>query len=321
METAVVTGVAGFIGSHLAERLLGEKIKVIGIDCFTNYYSKELKRRNLETCLKNENFTFIEEDLMEVDLATIFKKSKLLFHEAAQPGVRSSWGKEFDTYVKDNIQVTQRILEVAKDVKTLEKIVLASSSSVYGNQSGKMREDTPPKPVSPYGVTKLASENLGFVYAQNFGLPVTSLRYFTVYGPRQRPDMAFTRFIRANLKNEEIKVYGDGNQSRDFTFISDIIDANINASKNNIHGNVLNVGGGSVHSIKEVLGMIEQVTGIKNNLVYESVQKGDVIKTEADIKKASKVIGYNPKVSLEKGLFEQIEWIKNIFDDMNVDNT
>jgi UDP-glucose 4-epimerase len=172
---AVVTGVAGFIGSHLAERLLEEKIRVIGIDCFTNYYSKELKKRNLEACLKNENFTFVEEDLMDADLVTIFKKSRLLFHEAAHPGVQSSWGNDFDTYVKNNIQATQRILEVAKDVKTLEKIVLASSSSVYGNQSGKTHEDTPPRPVSPYGVTKLAAENLGVVYHQNFSLPITSL--------------------------------------------------------------------------------------------------------------------------------------------------
>lgn len=312
MDTAVVTGTAGFIGSHLAERLLKEKMGVIGIDCFTNYYSKELKKLNLETCLKNENFTFIEEDLTKVDLVKIFKKSKFLFHEAAQPGVRTSWGREFETYMKDNIQVTQRILEAAKEIKTLKKIVLASSSSIYGNQPGKMREDTIPKPVSPYGVTKLAAENLGFAYAQNFDLPITSLRYFTVYGPRQRPDMAFTRFIKANLENEVIKVYGDGNQSRDFTFVSDIIDANILAYESMIHGNVLNIGGGSVHTILDIIKMIEKITGKKSKIVFEPRQKGDVLKTEASIDESSKIIGYKPRISLEKGLIEQVNWFRQI---------
>lgn len=314
METVVVTGAAGFIGSHLSERLLKDKFKVIGIDCFTNYYSKEIKKKNLETCLQNENFTFIEDDLMDVDLATIFKKSKLLFHEAAQPGVRSSWGKEFDTYVKDNIQVTQRILEIAKDVKTLEKIVMASSSSIYGNQPGKMSEDTLPRPVSPYGVTKLASENLGFVYAQNFNLPVTSLRYFTVYGPRQRPDMAFTRFIRANLEGSKITIYGNGSQSRDFTFVSDIVDANILVSESKIHGNALNIGGGSVHTIKEVIKMIENTTGVESKIVFEPPQKGDVLKTESNIEKASKILRYKPNIMLKKGLIEQVNWFKKTFE-------
>ncbi|MDE1840485.1 MAG: NAD-dependent epimerase/dehydratase family protein [Thaumarchaeota archaeon] len=310
----MVTGAAGFIGSHLAERLLKDKFRVIGIDCFTNYYSKDIKQKNLETCLQNENFTFIEDDLMDVDLATIFKKSKLLFHEAAQPGVRSSWGKEFDTYVKDNIQVTQRILEIAKDVKTLEKIVMASSSSIYGNQPGKMSEDTLPRPVSPYGVTKLASENLGFVYAQNFNLPVTSLRYFTVYGPRQRPDMAFTRFIRANLEGSKITIYGNGSQSRDFTFVSDIVDANILVSESKIHGNALNIGGGSVHTIKEVIKMIENTTGVESKIVFEPPQKGDVLKTESNIEKASKILRYKPNIMLKKGLIEQVNWFKKTFE-------
>ncbi|SMH72319.1 NAD-dependent epimerase/dehydratase family protein [Candidatus Nitrosotalea okcheonensis] len=314
METVVVTGAAGFIGSHLSERLLKDKFKVIGIDCFTNYYSKEIKKKNLERCLQNENFTFIEDDLMDVDLETIFKKSKLLFHEAAQPGVRSSWGKEFDAYVKDNIQVTQRILEIAKDVKTLEKIVMASSSSIYGNQPGKMSEDTLPRPVSPYGVTKLASENLGFVYAQNFNLPITSLRYFTVYGPRQRPDMAFTRFIRANLEGSKITIYGNGSQSRDFTFVSDIVDANILVSESKIHGNALNIGGGSVHTIKEVIKMIENTTGVESKIVFEPPQKGDVLKTESNIEKASKILRYKPNIMLKKGLIEQVNWFKKTFE-------
>lgn len=311
MKTAIVTGVAGFIGSHLAERLLENDLQVIGIDCFTDYYSKEIKKNNLSGFQNNKNFKFIEQDLMEMDLTSIFKKSKFLFHEAAQPGVRASWGNQFDTYVKDNILVTQKILESAKESKTLEKIVMASSSSVYGEQKGMMIEnETIPKPISPYGATKLASENLGLIYASNYNLPITSLRYFTVYGPRQRPDMAFSRFIQANLKQNEIKIYGDGNQSRDFTFISDIIDANIQASKSSLHENVLNIGGGSVNSVNQVISTIENITGIKNKVIFKQSQKGDVFRTEASIKMASQTIDYKPKISLKEGLEKQVEWIK-----------
>ena len=306
METAIVTGVAGFIGSHLAERLLNEKFLVIGIDCFTNYYSKELKKKNLECCSRNENFVFIEKDLIETDLVAIFKKSHLLFHEAAQPGVRASWGKEFGTYVKDNVLATQKVLEAAKGAKTLRKIILASSSSVYGNQAGYMKEDTLPRPISPYGVTKLAAENLGFVYAQNYGLPITSLRYFTVYGPRQRPDMAFSRFIKANLENIELTIYGNGNQSRDFTFVSDVINANILASTSKVHGNVLNIGGGSIHTINEVIKIIEDITGKKSKIIFKTFQKGDVLRTEADIGEARRLISYTPKITIKEGLTDQI---------------
>lgn len=312
METAIVTGAAGFVGSHLAEKLLEKKFKVIGIDCFTDYYSMNLKRCNLEQCMKNRNFIFLKEDLISADLASIFKKSDILFHEAGQPGVRNSWGNKFEMYLKNNVLITQRILEIAKKVKTLKKIVLASSSSVYGDQPGSMNENIVPKPISPYGVTKLASENLGLAYAQNYDLPITSLRYFSVYGPRQRPDMAFSRFIHSNLKNEPIIIYGNGTQSRDFTFISDIVDSNIQASQSATHGNILNIGGGSVHKIKEVMKMIENITGIKNNIIFEQQQKGDVKRTESDITLATRVINYAPKISIRAGLTEQIEWTKSI---------
>ena len=315
MKTAIVTGAAGFIGSHLSERLLENGFKVIGIDCFTDYYSKKIKKNNMISFQNNKNFKLIESDLMEIDLISIIKESEFLFHEAAQPGVRASWGDQFDTYVKDNILVTQKILESAKEVKTLEKIVMASSSSVYGEQEGIMIENkTIPSPISPYGVTKLASENLGLTYASNYDLPVTSLRYFTVYGPRQRPDMAFTKFIKANLSGDKISIFGDGNQTRDFTYISDIIDANLECVKSEIHGNVLNIGGGKTYSIMDVLNIIENITDKNNKLIFLTKQKGDVFRTEADIKMASKIIGYKPKISLKEGLIKQIELIKkNIF--------
>jgi UDP-glucose 4-epimerase len=251
---------------------------------------------------------------MKIDLISIIKESEFLFHEAAQPGVRASWGEQFDTYVKDNILVTQKILESAKEVKTLEKIVMASSSSIYGEQEGIMIEnETIPSPISPYGVTKLASENLGLTYASNYDLPITSLRYFTVYGPRQRPDMAFTKFIKANLSGDKISIFGDGNQIRDFTFISDIIDANLKCMKSEIHGNVLNIGGGKTYSIMEILSTIEKITGIENNLIFTSEQKGDVKRTESDITKARKIIDYCPKIDVVEGLTSQISWMKKKF--------
>jgi nucleoside-diphosphate-sugar epimerase len=311
-KTAIVTGVAGFIGSNLAERLLKEEYKVIGIDCFTDYYSKKIKLKNLSNFINNKEFNFIEEDLISINFDSLFEKDTLLFHQAGQPGVRASWGEQFETYVKDNILVTQKILESAKKMNNLKKIVMASSSSIYGNQEGIMNENsTLPKTISPYGATKLASENLGYLYYENFGLPVTSLRYFTVYGPRQRPDMAFSKFIQANLNQEKITIYGNGNQSRDFTFISDIIDSNIQASKSSIHGNVLNIGGGSIHTIKEVIDIIENITKIKSHLIFEPMQKGDVLRTESDITNAKKIIGYNPKISLVDGIKKQIQYIKN----------
>ena len=308
----VVTGVAGFIGSHLAEKLLEKNFNVIGIDCFTDYYSKETKKNNLQSLQNNENFEFVEQDIMKADLISILKKSKFLFHQAAQPGVRASWGSQFQTYVKDNILATQKILESAKETNTLKKIIMASSSSIYGEQEGIMKEnETIPKPVSPYGATKLASENLGIIYATNYNLPITSLRYFTVYGPRQRPDMAFFRFIKSNLNEEDITIFGDGNQVRDFTFVSDIVNANISTMKSETHGNVLNIGGNKTYSIIEVLSKIEEITGLKNKLIFTSKQKGDVKRTEADIANAKQIISYSPIISLDEGLKKQISWIKD----------
>lgn len=311
MKTAIVTGVAGFIGSHLAERLIKENYKVIGIDCYTDYYSKKIKKNNLKSCFKSKNFIFLEKDIMNLDLESILRKTDYLFHEAAQPGVRNSWGDEFKIYVKNNIMTTQKILESAKKVNHLKKIIMASSSSVYGNQKGTMVEDeTLPNSISPYGVTKYAAESLGNTYAKNYNLPVVSLRYFTVYGPRQRPDMAFSRFISAALSNKPIIVYGDGNQTRDFTFVSDIIDANMSCIENNIDSDVINIGGGHIISINKVLNLLSKKIDKPINICFMKKQHGDVEHTNADIKKASKLLKYKPQITVKEGLDYQIAEIR-----------
>ena len=312
MDTAIITGVAGFIGSHLAERLLKKEVKVIGIDCYTNYYSKKIKENNIYWCLKDDNFTLIEQDLMSVDLLPLFEKSSHLFHLAAQPGVRASWGETFHAYVKENILVTQRILESAKLCGSFEKIVLASSSSVYGNQPGIMAEEkTILKPLSPYGVTKLASENLGTVYAENFDLPVNSLRFFTVYGPRQRPDMAFSNFIKNGLTGKKISIFGDGTQSRDFTFISDIVDANLLASESDCSGETFNVGGGHVVTVNQVIDKLQDILSKELDVEYLESQSGDVMHTSADIYKAKNKLQFNPKVRIDEGLEKEFEYVRN----------
>lgn len=312
METVLITGVAGFIGSHLAEKLLEQKYRVIGIDSFTNFYSKTIKKNNLNFCLKNENFSFVDKDLIETDLLPILNKCKYLFHLAAQPGVRTSWGSQFGIYVKENILVTQRILEYAKISNSLHKIIVASSSSVYGEQNGKMNEEkTKTSPVSPYGVTKLSAENLCQVYTKNFNLPIISLRYFTVYGPRQRPDMAFMQFILSALTKNKITVYDDGNQTRDFTYIDDVVTASISSMNEKFDNEILNIGGGFIISINDILEKLKDLLKIELDISYESKQKGDVSHTESDISKATKLIGYHPKIKINEGLEKQVNFVKN----------
>ena len=314
MKIAIVTGSAGFIGSHLTEKLLEQKFRVIGIDCFTDYYSKKIKKNNMKNFLTNKNFQFIEKDVMKMDLLPVLKKGEYLFHQAAQPGVRASWGNSFNTYCRDNILSTQRILEFAKSAKSLKKIIMASSSSIYGNQSGKMIEEkTTPKPVSPYGTTKLASENLGNVYFRNYGLPIISLRYFTVFGPRQRPDMAFNRFILNVLKDKPITVFGDGTQSRDFTFVDDIVKANISAMNSKSKGEIFNIGGGNIVSINKVINTLEEISGKKIKISKKPFQKGDVMHTNASITKARKLLQFEPKPHFKKNLKKEFEFIKENF--------
>jgi UDP-glucose 4-epimerase len=308
---AIVTGCAGFIGSHLAGRLLEEGFDVIGIDCFTDYYSRKLKEQNISEIQSNENFEFIEKDLLQIDMPDLLNGVDYIFHQSAQAGVRASWGDSFKIYCDNNILATQKLLEGCKGTK-VKKFVYGSSSSVYGDtESLPMKETDMPRPVSPYGVSKLAGEHLCYLYWKNFGVPTISLRYFTVYGPRQRPDMAFHKFIKAIFNGERITIYGDGEQTRDFTYVLDIVNANILAAKSDYCGEVFNIGGGARISLMDVIKELEKIIGKKAILDYIEQQKGDVRDTYADIAKAKKLLGYNPRVSIEEGLRQEVNWIKN----------
>ncbi len=309
----LVTGVAGFIGSHLAEALLKEGYQVTGIDCFTDYYSKELKKVNLVNLKESKNFKFIKADLLDLDLPLILKQTDWVFHLAAQAGVRASWGREFEIYTQNNVLATQKLLEASKKVK-LKGFIYASSSSVYGDTNTlPTPEEVYLQPLSPYGVTKLAGEHLCYLYHKNFGIPTVALRYFTVYGPRQRPDMAFHRFLKAALLEEKIEIYGDGKQTRDFTYISDIIDVHLMVM-NHLHpGEVFNIAGGTQTSLKTALALISEITGHKIKIIYKPQQKGDVRHTAADITKAKNILGYEPQVGLSDGLGAEWKWIQTIY--------
>ncbi|MGA1865287.1 MAG: NAD-dependent epimerase/dehydratase family protein [bacterium] len=304
----LVTGVAGFIGSHLAEKLLELKYDVVGIDAFIDYYPRQIKESNIQGIREDKNFHFIEADLNEINLRELVDGCDYIFHQAAQAGVRASWGREFKIYTDCNIKATQALLEACLN-KSIKKFIYASSSSVYGDtQELPMREANVVRPVSPYGVTKLAGEHLACLYAKNFKLPCISLRYFTVYGPRQRPDMAFNRFIRASMEKKQLTIYGDGEQTRDFTYISDIIDANIEAAKSEAVGDVFNIGGGSRVSLNQVLNILEGIAKRKIPRQYIETQKGDVMHTYADVSKARMCLGYKAKIALENGLKKQFDW-------------
>src|SRR5439155_754411 len=281
---ALVTGTAGFIGSTLGERLVADGADVVGIDSFTDYYPRQIKERNLGRLLAGPRFRFIESRIQDADLHALLADRTHVFHLAAQAGVRKSWGRDFAVYTENNIEATQVLLEAAAcTTAPLERIVYASSSSVYGDSAAMpFREDALPQPVSPYGVSKLAAEQLCYLYHVNFGLPTVSLRYFTVYGPRQRPDMGFHRFLRATIRGEPITVYGDGEQTRDFTFVADAVGATIAAATRGIPGRVYNIGGGSRVSINQVFEMIGRVTGSQPRLNLDPAQKGDMRHTYAD---------------------------------------
>jgi nucleoside-diphosphate-sugar epimerase len=306
---ALVTGAAGFIGSHLSAALLDSGATVAGIDCFTDYYPRPLKESNLAGLRGRAGFSFTEGALQDVDLKALLQDVTHVFHLAGQAGVRKSWGGDFDVYIRDNIQATQRLLEALARMQ-IQKYVYSSSSSVYGNNVPlPMREDTYLQPLSPYGVTKLAGEHLGNLYLANHGVPTVSLRYFTVYGPRQRPDMAFQRFLTAARDGAPITLYGDGEQTRDFTFVADIVAANMAAATRGRPGGVYNIGGGSRVSMNHVLALIEKVTGKKMTVRREPEQKGDMRHTYADTSAAKRDLHFNPQVTLEHGLDQQYRWL------------
>jgi len=303
---ALVTGCAGFIGSHLTDRLLADGYEVTGIDCFTDYYARSLKESNISDALKKPRFTFIEQDIMEMDS---FPDVDNIFHEAAQAGVRASWGTSFAIYTRNNIEATQRLLEWYKD-KSLTKFVFASSSSVYGDAPLPMREDMKPQPVSPYGVSKLAAEHLCYLYWKNYGVPTVSLRYFTVYGQRQRPDMAINKFVKAILQGDALTLYGDGTQTRDFTFIADVVEANLLAAQRGSSGDVYNIGGGSRITVNDLIREMEQQCQKEAKIVPASEQKGDTRDTLADNRKARESLGWMPKINVHKGIKQYVRWVR-----------
>jgi len=285
---------------------------VVGIDCFLDYYPREAKETNLAGLRANDRFRFVEASLVDADLAALTRGVDWVFHQAAQAGVRSSWGEDFRIYSDNNVYATQRLLEACRG-GSLRKFVYASSSSIYGDTNDlPMRETSIPRPVSPYGVSKLAAEHLVWLYSKNFGLPTVSLRYFTVYGPRQRPDMAFHRFINAVLDDTPIVLYGDGEQSRDFTFVADIVAANMAAAASDASGAVYNLGGGSRTTVNEVIATIGSLIGREPRVDRREVQKGDVRHTAADTSAARREIGFAPRVDLAEGLSRQVAWQKNL---------
>ena len=307
---AVVTGAAGFIGSHLASSLLADGFEVVGVDAFLDYYPRPAKERNLAPLRDHRAFRFVEGQVQHLDLREVLEGAAHVYHLAAQAGVRASWGRDFSLYTDHNVLATQRLLEAALEAGR-PRIVYASSSSVYGDTKAlPLREDSPCHPVSPYGVTKLAAEHLGHLYARNHGLPVTSLRYFTVYGPRQRPDMAFHRFLKAARDGEPIRVFGDGEQTRDFTFVADIVQATRAAAVSGQPGAAYNVGGGERVSLNAVLATIEGITGRPFDVTREEPQKGDRRDTAADTSAAQRDLGFRSTADLREGLRREWDWIR-----------
>jgi UDP-glucose 4-epimerase len=311
---ALVTGVAGFIGSTLAEKLLADGADVVGLDCFTDYYPRPIKERNLSGLTAQPRFRFVESTIQEADLPGLLADRTHVFHLAAQAGVRKSWGRDFSIYTVNNIEATQVLLEAAVSAApALERIVYASSSSVYGdNVAMPMREDALPQPVSPYGVSKLAAEQLCYLYYANFGVPTVALRYFTVYGPRQRPDMGFHKFLRAAIRGEPITVYGDGEQTRDFTFVHDAVAATAAAAVRGVPGRVYNIGGGSRVTINQVFEMIGRVSGRPPRIEVDPAQKGDMRHTYADTSLAQADLGFRPTVGLEDGIAAEYRWLSGV---------
>ena len=307
---AIVTGAAGFIGSHLVENLLADGHEVVGVDCFLDYYPRAAKEQNLERARDHAAFRLVEGRLQELDLARVFEGAGAIYHLAGQAGVRSSWGRDFALYSDHNVLTTQRVLEAAAGAGR-PRVVYASSSSVYGDAKAlPLREDTPCQPVSPYGVTKLAGEHLAVLYHRNFDLPTTSLRFFTVYGPRQRPDMAFHRFLKAARDGAAIQLYGDGTQTRDFTFVADIVAATRAAAVSGRPGSVYNVGGGERVALSAVLHTIDEITGRALRVEREEAQKGDMRDTFADTAAAGRDLGFRSTVPLAEGLLREWDWIR-----------
>ena len=310
MASAVVTGCAGFIGSHLTEALLEDGHTVLGIDCFNDNYPRADKYGNLARAGGHERFRLLTADLVSADADALLEGADVVFHLAGEPGVRASWGPRFDRYTHHNVQATQRLLEAARE--TGVKFVYASSSSVYGDAlTLPTHEDETPRPLSPYGVTKLAAEHLCVLYGEEHGVDTVALRYFSVYGPRQRPDMAFRRFCEAIVEGRPIEVFGDGRQTRDFTFVGDIVDATRAAAQADTPtGRVYNIGGGNRTSLRCALEVLAGIAGRPLDIRHHGRESGDVMDTGADTTRAERELGFSPRTSLADGLAAELEWVR-----------
>ncbi|HKF69933.1 MAG TPA: GDP-mannose 4,6-dehydratase, partial [Vicinamibacterales bacterium] len=294
-------------------RLIADGADVIGLDCFTDHYARAIKERNLSGLAGHPRFRFVESTIRDADLNALVRNRTHVFHLAAQAGVRKSWGHDFAVYTINNIEATQLLLEAVRGSSALERLVYASSSSVYGDSVRiPMREDALPQPVSPYGVTKLAAEHLCHLYHTTWGVPAVSLRYFSVYGPRQRPDMGFHKFLRAVIRAEPIRLYGDGDQTRDFTYVHDAVNATVAAAVRGVPGHVYNVGGGSCVSVNHVVEMIARVAGRQPVVEVDPAQPGDMRHTYADTSRARVELGFQPQVSLEQGLQAEYQWLTGV---------
>jgi len=306
---ALVTGCAGFIGSTLTDSLLADGHAVLGIDCFNDNYRRAPKLANLQRARDHDRFEFVPIDLARGDLLELLDGCEVIFHLAAEPGVRSSWGERFELFVRNNVLATQRLLEAAA-TDPHRRVVYASSSSIYGNaRQVPTPESATPAPFSPYGVTKLAGEQLCELYRANHGLDTVSLRYFTVYGPRQRPDMALHRFCHAAISGGPITIFGDGSQLRDFTFVHDVVAATrAAADATAVPARVYNIGGGCQVSLRQALELLAAIAARPLDVRYESSEAGDVRETSADTTSAVRELGYAPSVSFEAGLRAEFEW-------------
>ncbi|HEX8156935.1 MAG TPA: NAD-dependent epimerase/dehydratase family protein [Solirubrobacteraceae bacterium] len=307
-STVLVTGAAGFVGSHMCERLVEMGHDVVGVDCFTDFYARSLKEANLVRLRDEPSFRFLELDLSRDDLGTLLDGVEVVFHLAAQAGVRGSFGETFATYLRHNLRATQRLLEAARQ-HTVSAFVYASSSSVYGNATVyPTTEHTPRRPVSPYGMTKAATEDLTATYRRCFGIPVVGLRYFTVYGPRQRPDMAFSRFLRRILDGEPLTLLGDGTQVRDFTYVDDVVEGTIAAARHGRPGCAYNIGGGHAVQLIAAIRMIERLAERRARIELAPPQLGDAYRTGCDGQLALSHLGYVARTTLQDGLAAQLEW-------------
>jgi len=311
MTRVLVTGAAGFIGSHLAERLREVGYEVIGVDCFLDNYPRTLKEANLKRLADYEDFSFIEADVNEIELTPVLDGVSAVFHLAARPGVRDSWGRHFDEYLSNNVLATQRLLEALKGRQDVF-FLYASSSSVYGDAEVlPVTEETPPRPVSPYGATKLAAEDMVDLYRREYGTRATTLRLFSVYGPRQRPDMAVHKFLTAVAAGKPITVYGDGSSGRDYTYVDYVVNACAAVADKGIEGAVFNVASGGITTLNELIEAVERVLGKKAVVERSPDQPGDVGTTHADVSRLNAAIGFDPDLDVLEGIARQAAYLKD----------